>query len=233
MRNAQYKTLFASIRAKCQQRHWFGIDYDDPHQYEGILEHDPHFDVQSIRIAPPEDPRYTHFAYLPASEELMERSEKELGFVLPPLLRALYMQVANGGVGPGLGIQDVLEGYGKPGDSLYLDSDDTIVADYKRRRNGRIVDLNEYEGQWSQYNNLALPTGVWPDKLLPLCDLGCVQHACIASDEQMYLVAASEKNEECILARMCLSFEDWLWAWLKDDIHMVCYGRDTEQERIV
>lgn len=231
--NKAYETLFDGIRTKCQQRHWFGTDYDDPHQYDGILEHDPHFDVQSIRIAPPEDPRHTHFAYPPASEELMKRTEKALGFTLPPLLRALYMQVANGGFGPGLGIQGTLEGYGRPGDSIYLDSDDTIVADYQWRSHGQTVDLNDYEGKWSQYDNLALPSGVWPDRLLPLCDLGCVQHACIASDEQMYIVAASKNNEEYILVRLRVSFEEWLWGWVKDDINIVYYGRDTEQERAV
>lgn len=231
--NKAYETLFNSIRAKCQQRHWFGADYDDPHQYDEILEHDPHFAVHSIRRVPPEDPRRSHFAYLPASKELMQRTEKELGFVLPPLLRALYTQVANGGFGPVSGIQGALEGYGKPGDSIYLDSDDTIVADYKWRSHGQTVNLNEYEEQWSRYDNLALPSGVWPDKLLPLCDLGCVQHACIASDEQMYIVAASENNEEFILVRLGIAFEDWLWGWVKDDINTVYYGRYTEQKRAV
>lgn len=229
--NNTYKTLFDSIRAKCQQRHWFGTDYDDPHQYDGILERDPHFHVQSIKIVPPEDPRHARFAYPPASEELMQRTEKALGFVLPPLLRALYTQVANGGFGPVLGIRGILDGYGRPGDSLYSDSDDTIVARYPLGNNIRKVKLSEFDGQWSQYKSMYAPTDTWLDKLLPICDMGCVSEVCVASNEQMFLVGAAESDEFYYLAQMSITFEEWLWGWIKDDIEIMCHGKYEKQER--
>jgi len=40
--------------------------------------------------------------YPPATEEQLRASEQALGFLLPPLLRTLYAQVANGGFGPDL-----------------------------------------------------------------------------------------------------------------------------------
>jgi len=39
----------------------------------------------------------------------VERAELELGFMLPSLLRSLYLQVANGGYGPGWGILPIAE----------------------------------------------------------------------------------------------------------------------------
>jgi hypothetical protein len=39
----------------------------------------------------------------------IERAELELGFMLPSLLRSLYLQVANGGYGPGWGILPIDE----------------------------------------------------------------------------------------------------------------------------
>jgi len=228
--NNAYETLFDSIRAKCQQRRWFGTDYDDPHQYDGILEHDPHFDVQSIRIAPLEDPRYTRFAYPPASEELVERSENELGFVLPPLLRALYLEVANGGFGPVSGIRGILDGYGRSG-TMYPDSNDTIVARYLWENSSRKVALSYFDGQWSQYKSMYAPTGVWLDKLLPICDMGCVTEVCVANDEQMFLIGAAESDEFYYLAQMLITLEEWLWAWINDDIEIMCRGKYEEQER--
>jgi SMI1 / KNR4 family (SUKH-1) len=40
----------------------------------------------------------------PATLEELERAEEALGFALPPLLRRVYGEVANGGFGPGYGL---------------------------------------------------------------------------------------------------------------------------------
>ena len=39
-----------------------------------------------------------------ASPEVIDQCEHALGFALPPLLKAIYLNVANGGFGPGYGI---------------------------------------------------------------------------------------------------------------------------------
>ncbi len=137
--------------------------------------------------------------------------------------------MANGGFGPVLGIQGALEGYGRPGDSIYANSDDTIVAHYLWRSAGRIVPLASFEGQWSQYDNVLVPNDIWPEKLLPLCNLGCVQHACISSDEQMYLAAPSEDDAAYVLVRLAISFEMWLWAWVRDEYKVVNYGSHAQK----
>ncbi len=43
----------------------------------------------------------------PASSAAVAEAERAMGLSLPPLLRRLYLEVANGGVGPGRGIQGV------------------------------------------------------------------------------------------------------------------------------
>nr|MBA2679119.1 hypothetical protein [Ktedonobacteraceae bacterium] len=42
-------------------------------------------------------------AFPPATEQQILETEQHLGFPLPPLLRLLYIQIANGGFGPGHG----------------------------------------------------------------------------------------------------------------------------------
>ena len=40
----------------------------------------------------------------PATLDMVEAGERELGYPFPPLLRRLYLEVANGGFGPGYGL---------------------------------------------------------------------------------------------------------------------------------
>ena len=40
------------------------------------------------------------FEFLPAADEQIRATEQALGFSLPPFLRTLYTNVANGGFGP-------------------------------------------------------------------------------------------------------------------------------------
>ena len=58
-------------------------------------------------------PLQTDFEYAPATEEELAAAEKQLGYPLPSLLRALYANVANGGFGPGYGLEGI-RGYVRP-----------------------------------------------------------------------------------------------------------------------
>jgi SMI1/KNR4 family protein SUKH-1 len=220
-----YELLFRSIRSRCQQEHWFGPDCSNPKQYEGILAYDPHFDIRSIESVPADDPNRFGFVFPAASEELLCATEARLGFPLPPLLRALYARVANGGFGPGLGLRGILEGYGRPGASIYPNSDDTVVARYLCKNHKRTIGLAEYEGQWTARRELLLPYGYWPEQLLPICDLGCVQEACIDNKEKMFLVAPIDSDELYCLAQLPWTFEEWLWRWVRDEDLLEGYER--------
>ena len=89
MKSDDYTSLCERIRNHCRQKQWYGPDiYKDDsvfNQYPGgpWIRHDFH----------------TSFFPL-ATEEQVRLSEEALGFPYPPLLRTLYLHVANGRVGP-------------------------------------------------------------------------------------------------------------------------------------
>lgn len=225
--NNSYEMLFKSIRAKCQQNNWFGPDLLSPKHYEGVVIYDDSFDF----ISPPDDrepiavttfvsvdaPNRFGFILPPASEALLQQTEERLGFPLPPLLRALYAHVANGGFGPGTGLKGIPEGYGKKG-YPYSNDNDTIVDQYLWRGYASTFDLTQIEKPEQQkYSNLEVPYGVWPKQLLPICDMGCAQEACLASDERMFVATPIASNERYGLSQLPWTFEEWLWRWVHDE----------------
>src|SRR5579884_1291927 len=151
-----YQALFEAIKAKCQQRHWFGIDDLDPGQYDGVLEEDPHFDRETIEAISPDDPNRFGFVYPPASEEQLRITEEHLGFALPPLLRALYANVANGGFGPVGGLHGAYGGY----KGSYFDDDNSLPA---QRHEGPTFDYDTYKTHEAE----ALARGERPHMRVP------------------------------------------------------------------
>jgi hypothetical protein len=91
----------------------------------------------------------------PASATTLEASERELGVRFPTLLRRLYLEVANGGFGPGPGLVGVRGGAttdrGKSIEDLYAE----------------MLDAQGENAAW-----------VWPRMLVPVSDLGGV-FACV------------------------------------------------------
>ncbi len=85
----------------------------------------------------------------PATAAALGAAEAQLGVVLPPLLRRLYLEVANGGFGPGSGIIGVRGGWttdhGRSIEDLYEEMADSTTED---------------------------PRWVWPAGLVPLIDYG-------------------------------------------------------------
>lgn len=89
------EALLTRIRQMCQERGWFGADEWLDGGYSTRPALDQHF-------APPAPP------------EAVQSAEETIGFPLPPLLRTLYLSLANGNVGPGYGIlsvEDLLQTY--------------------------------------------------------------------------------------------------------------------------
>jgi hypothetical protein len=80
----------------------------------------------------------------PATLLAVQRAESLVGAALPGLLRRLYLEVSNGGFGPGYGVLGVDDGY---------------RDDMKRTA----VDILTRRGDWPGM----------PDNLLPLCHWGC------------------------------------------------------------
>lgn len=114
-------------------------------------------------------------------------SEAFLGFVLPPLLRALYTEVANGGLGFGYGIHGAMGGFDGRGSG-------TIVQQYLSRSSGeeaRLIDLADYDERWEEvtgecrdrgvraFRHLILPAHLWPERFLPICNWGFAIESCL------------------------------------------------------
>jgi hypothetical protein len=93
-----------------------------------------------------------------ATAAMIAAAEEEFGFRLPPLLRAVYRLVGNGGFGPGGGL------VGVPGTEPYLSTADSIMELYEREMRG---------------NHDGDPADRWPAKLVPICDYGCGNFACV------------------------------------------------------
>ena len=210
MMDYAYTALFERIRQKCQREGWYGGGLDRRH-------------------ARPDHPQRHGFAYLPASEEQLRATEAALGFPLPSVLRALYTGVANGGFGPGGGIQGALGGYGSSRD----EQAGTIVVDYNwlrqvgyttigHRGSVRLIDLADYAGQWRGGNGgeyLLLPNEVWPEQLLSLENLGCCMQACLdCKTGRVLCTAPSGHDEEYEIGPIAPSLEDYLERWLRGEV---------------
>jgi len=85
----------------------------------------------------------------PATSDALAAAESRLGFALPLLLRRLYLEVANGGFGPGPGIVGISGGWttdhGKSIEDLYEEMSDSTTEN---------------------------PRWVWPAAHVPIVDLG-------------------------------------------------------------
>jgi hypothetical protein len=91
----------------------------------------------------------------PASPRDLQQAERVLGFQLPELLRAIYLQVGNGGFGPEYGIVGTAGGF-------KLDKC-SLESCYQR-----MLRLEKENSVWR-----------WPERLLPLANYGCGMWACV------------------------------------------------------
>ncbi len=125
----------------------------------------------------------------PLLEQDIANAEDAPGFHLPDLLRQLYLQVANGGFGPG-------QNYPFPGGMNRLSQS---VELYVRQRS-----YGPDDGDW-EVNEV-----VWPEGLLPICDWGCGRFSsldCIhAPFPVVYHHAELRENESGI--KTCASFDE-------------------------
>src|SRR3954471_21912669 len=87
--------------------------------------------------------------YEPVTMAAVAKTEAELGFTIPPVLRRLYSEVANGGFGPGAGLVGIEGGYPD-------------------------VDGRTLSASYAFFRSHGLREG-----LLPLFDLGCGAWSCV------------------------------------------------------
>lgn len=206
MSQQPYETLCEAIRTKCRRDGWYGADFDSPRWAE----------------VEPSDPCRSGFAFAPATQEQIQATEDMLGFALCPLLRTLYTTLANGGFGPAGGLRGVFGGFESPGSGYVLHDDETLPAEYlfwSRERVGEMDLSSSMREQLQAQKMVKIQRGFWPRHLLPLCDLGDVQEACVDNATgQMFLAAAVREDEMYGLRSMGETLEAWLWEWARTSI---------------
>jgi hypothetical protein len=133
-----------------------------------------------------------------ASKQSVVAAEEALGFSLPPLLRRIYLEVANGGFGPDYGLIGVGGGH--------LDDQKHNVVD---------LFLSTCSVEWRKH----FPR--WPDKTLRVLHWGCAMYTTIDCSTPEYRIFHFEPNpgEEGLGIPNCLIphsfnlggfFEAWL-----------------------
>ena len=148
-------------------------------------------DPARVIDAGPADP------YPPTFAAKVDAAEHALGFAIPPVLRLLYTEVANGGFGPGYGLIGV-DGCGTD------EGGNDLVALFR----GYSAD------RWKE----RFPR--WPDRMPRVVYFGCAMYAAVDCNDPawpVYLFEPNVSEEElghtnCLMPYGC-GIGDWLFAW--------------------
>jgi len=155
----------------------------------------------------------------PVSPEVLANAEKELGFPLPQLLRAIYLEVANGGVGPSFGLLGITGG---ATDDLGMNAVDHYLAN--RRCNDRepdeeAGDLNDDEDLDDDDEMMPESKWFWPERMLPICYRGCTVYECLdcnLPDHPVSIVDLGDHDWNQPFEQTAPSLGAWLETWLKE-----------------
>ena len=132
----------------------------------------------------------------PVTREAANAAVRRLGFSLPPLLSRLWVEVANGGFGPGYGL------FGLEGGHAH-EQGLTLVDQY-------LQDLDDPGSE-------VLFDGGWPKRLVQICDWGCWNVSaidCSTGDGEIVDLVEGEMDYE---RRKGLTFAQWMEAWVNGE----------------
>lgn len=221
----RYKRLCERIVERCRQQNWYGPDY---HSYTS---HRGYFYIDGkLQMREPSHDLETHFEFPPATEEQLRLSEAVMGFEHPPLLRMLYLQVANGGFGPGRGLTGALGGF-----CYWTSRDPRYTAMQKERSVEKYgdaypdlfapvpFDLEQHEERYDHPRDISLSREEWPTYFLHLCEDEGQDHVYLhAKSGHLYAAVEGYGGEATLrgdemstrLHRIDGSLEDWFERWL-------------------
>jgi len=125
----------------------------------------------------------------PASPDDLLRAETLLGYPLPSLLRRIYLEVANGGIGPGLGLVP-----------LFTHEGQDPYEDYS------LVDTTLWEYRYRS----------WPEKVCLICHWGCAILSIMDCSQPEYPVLREygSDDEEDPHVLEAPSLLQWFQNWL-------------------
>ncbi|WP_417386464.1 SMI1/KNR4 family protein [Gimesia sp.] len=125
---------------------------------------------------------------LPVSPDVVAQTTKQLGFSLPILLSECYLQLANGGFGPGYGVMGLAGGATSDFGDL-LETFQQLKSDH------------ELEGE------------IWPSGLLPFCEWGGNIFSCVDCHDPRHLVTTFDAGA---LTPQNYSITEFFELWLND-----------------
>lgn len=128
----------------------------------------------------------------PAPPAAVEEAEAALGRPLPPLLRRLYLEVSNGGFGPGYGILGLRGGHSEPPDGTALD-------------------------RYLSWRRAERPLVASPE-LFPVCDWGCAILSLVDCSDGKAMMWGFDPNPVDDLDQALFpeetTFTEWLAQWI-------------------
>jgi hypothetical protein len=134
----------------------------------------------------------------PLDPKAVMAAEEQLGFPLPPLLREIYLQVGNGGFGPGNGLFRLMGNHPK---------DEAVVSFYKMSTGPNVPP--EYDS--------------WDPRHIDIVDWGCNIYSildCTTAEGAVYRYWMDQYNEESdgplrdFGVLEANSLREWLEAWM-------------------
>ena len=135
----------------------------------------------------------------PATAGELAAAESRLGFPVPPVIRRVYADVANGGFGPGYGLVGI--GGGRAG--------------FRTGARAWFCE-DEYASMRSH------PQIQWPPQVLPVCDWGCGIYSCIDATHADAPMLRNFGDALCDMPSLAITpmnctFGEWLQAWVSGD----------------
>jgi SMI1 / KNR4 family (SUKH-1) len=136
----------------------------------------------------------------PVTVEELAQAEVQLGFELPTFLRRLYLEVGDGGFGPGYGLFPL---------NAHNPSTDSLVTAYLGMRSMSQKDIDEH---WADEE---VKPSLWPERVLMICDWGCNIYSCLncSSPDLPILRMDSNVNFMVEWAIEASSLQQWLETW--------------------
>jgi hypothetical protein len=136
----------------------------------------------------------------PVTEEELLQAEAQLGFALPSFLHRIYLEVGNGGFGPGYGLFPLHT----PNSSL-----DSLVTAYLGMRSMSQEDIDEH---WADEEEKPV---LWPERVLMLCDWGCNIYSCLDCSSSDLPIFRMDSNVSFVeWAIEAPSLHRWLEMWM-------------------
>lgn len=136
--------------------------------------------------------------------------ERQLGFTLPPLLKRIYVEIGNGGFGPGYGLIGLTNGAPD-------DTGKTAPEIYSSLQGGPGDDPN-----WK-----------WPHGLLPICHWGCAILSCVDCQDPNFRMRIFDPNayEEGDWADSFFEESNGFGIWIREwasgvDLWEAMYGQN-------